>query len=604
LNHVQEYNVNGHFVPFNEQVGICCTDRSPYFWGRPSISATGYSGVGDGGLGGREDWIHEFNYTQNILSGNHNFSAGFNLKTLSIDTVLAGARRGTFQFDGSWSGNPIADMLLGLPRQTTLTPSTANLLAKQRGKSYFAFFNDDWKVTRNLTVNMGFRYEINMPQVAADDAIASFDFKTGKIGVPDVSKITPGSIDLNLVENSPYGRTLRQGNDLNNIAPRIGIAYTLNPKTVVRAGYGVFTEYPLYGNGLTRFSQFSPWFPTKTYRTDATTGPVISTSRDPFPDRVFTAPLLTVSGWDPEFRDGYMQNWNLTIQRELLKDLSWEVAYMGSKGTKLFNTANVNQSFLVGGPLGSGSQQSRKLYPNFSTLTLVDDTGYSRFHSLQMKLERRFASGLSLLGSYLWSKAIDSGNRSDMLGLEPGLASFDARHRQVTSFIYEVPLGNGHRFLNSGIPAKVLGNWQVSGVSTLQSGRPATIGWTGDISNTGGSARPVAVGDPNTGAKTTNSFWNAAAFVAPAANTFGNAGRNTLIGPGMRAFDFSLSKNFEISADGKRRVQFRGEIFNLFNHPIYDQPNTTFNNAGFNTIRGILINTTPRQIQLGLKAFF
>src|SRR6185295_14684527 len=198
LNHVVEYNVNAHFVPFNETVGICCTDRDPYFWGRPSVSATGYAGVGDGGLGGREDWINEFNYTQTILSGNHNFSAGFNLKTIHVDTVLAGSRRGSFSFDGSWSGNAVADMLLGVPRQTTFTPSTANLLAKQRGKSYFAFFNDDWKVTRNLTVNMGFRYEINMPQVAADDAIASFDLKTGKIGVPDVSKITPGSIDLSL----------------------------------------------------------------------------------------------------------------------------------------------------------------------------------------------------------------------------------------------------------------------------------------------------------------------------------------------------------------------------------------------------------------------
>jgi len=206
------------------------------------------------------------------------------------------------------------------------------------------------------------------------------------------------------------------------------------------------------------------------------------------------------------------------------------------------------------------------------------------------------------LGSYLWSKTIDSGNRPDMLGVEAGLASFDARHRQVTNFIYEIPLGNGHKYLSSGVLSHVLGNWQISGIHTMQSGRPATIGWTGDISNTGGSARPVVVGDANTGAKTTNSFWNAAAFSAPAANTFGNAGRNTLIGPGMRAFDFSMAKNFRI--DEKRRVQFRGEIFNIFNHPIYDQPNTTFNNADFNTIRGILINTTPRQVQLGLKVFF
>jgi hypothetical protein len=182
----------------------------------------------------------------------------------------------------------------------------------------------------------------------------------------------------------------------------------LNPKTVVRAGYGVFRQYLTIGNQETRFSQFSPWFPTKTYQTDSTTGPVINLSRSPFPDKVFTAPLLQVAGWDPGFRDGYNQNWNLSIQRELVRDLTLETAYVGSKGTKLFNTVNMNQSFLVGGLLGSGSQQSRKRYPSFSTVTLVNDEANTSYHGLQIKMERRFSGGLSLLGSYLWSKALQT----------------------------------------------------------------------------------------------------------------------------------------------------------------------------------------------------
>src|SRR5262249_8581881 len=153
---------------------------------------------------------------------------------------------------GSWSGNPIADMLLGYPRTTTFTPSTANLMARQRGKQYAGFFNDDWKITPNLTLNLGVRYELTLPQYASDDAIASFDFATGKVGVPRLAKlpaVDPVSgligavIPANLVEASPYGRILREGATKDQFNPRIGFAYTLNPKTVVRAGYGVFRQY-------------------------------------------------------------------------------------------------------------------------------------------------------------------------------------------------------------------------------------------------------------------------------------------------------------------------------------------------------------------------
>ncbi len=160
--------------------------------------------------GGREDWINELNYTQSMLAGNHNFSAGFNFKTVHVDTVLAGSRRGTFSFDGTWSGNPIADMLLGYPRTSTFTPSTANLTRQAAREALLGVLQRRSEGETNLTLNLGFRYEVNGAQYADDDAIASFDFKTGKIGVPDITKITPGSIDLSLVDNSPYGRILRK----------------------------------------------------------------------------------------------------------------------------------------------------------------------------------------------------------------------------------------------------------------------------------------------------------------------------------------------------------------------------------------------------------
>jgi hypothetical protein len=317
--------------------------------------------------------------------------------------------------------------------------------------------------------------------------------------------------------------------------------------------------------------------------------------------------LLTANGWDPNFRDGYEQNWNLTIQRELVPNLVLDLGYVGSRGVKLFQSYNVNQSFLPGGPLGSGSQQSRKLYPQFSSVNEASSIGTAGFNSMQVKLERRFSGNFSVLGSYMWSKNMTSGVGQNVHlgnGQENALSPDDARHRLTTNFLYGVPLGKNHRFFADGPLHQILGDWQMSGILTLQSGRPFTPSLSGDISNTGSTVRPNIVGDPNSGPKTAGQFWNPSAFAIPANNTFGNAGSGTLIGPGLRTFDFSLTKNFPIGRDEKRRAQFRGEIFNLFNHPVWGVPGTQVNGPTFGQVTGTLVNTTSRQIQLALKMYF
>ena len=184
------------------------------------------------------------------------------------------------------------------------------------------------------------------------------------------------------------------------------------------------------------------------------------------------------------------------------------------------------------------------------------------------------------------------------------LSPDDARHRLTSNFLYGIPLGKNHRFLNNGPANKILGDWQVTGILTFQTGRPATPSLSGDISNTGASVRPNMIGDPNSGPKTSSQFWNPAAFAIPASGTFGNAGAGILTGPGMRTFDFSLTKNFPFGRDEKRRVQFRGEIFNLFNHPVWGVPGTSVNGPTFGQVSGTLVNTTSRQIQLALKMYF
>jgi hypothetical protein len=617
INHIVEYLTVGNLTPFAQQAGLVGASTLPVNYGRPSISATNYTAVGDysSAPGLRNEWNHEWNYTQNILLGNHALTAGFNFRLVHIDHGLPNQRRGSFSFDGSWSGNSVADMLLGYARTSSLTPDSANWKTHQRGKNPAWFFNDDWKITPKLTLNAGVRYEFSTPMTDADDAIASFDFATGKVIVPDLKKLPPvdpvtglvgGVLNGNLIEQSTFGAGLRAP-DYRDIEPRFGIAYTLNSKTVIRSGYGVFFEVLTYGNSQISFVQNSPWFPTKTFSTDSTTGPVITLSQNPFPNKLFTAPLLTTNGWDPNFRDGYVQNWNLTVQHELRPNLLLDLGYVGSHAVKLFTSYNQNQSFLVGGPLGSGSQQSRKLYPQFSSVNEASSIGRAGFNSMQLKLERRFAAGFSILGSYMWSKNMTSGNAQNIhIGntQEWGLSPDDARHRLTTNYLYGIPLGRGHKFFSNGPLQQVFGDWQWSGILTMQSGRPFTPSLSGDISNTGSSVRPNLIGDPNSGPKTAGQFWNAAAFALPAANTFGNAGIGVLTGPGMRTFDSSLTKNFQLGSDEKRRLQFRGEVFNLFNHPVWGVPGTTVNGPTFGQVTGTLVNTTSRQIQLALKLYF
>jgi hypothetical protein len=618
-------NVLG-FNPFVETPPDAVVDESKGWFGRdlyirPGIRPSGFDRVGDrSSPGGRQEYINEFNYTQKYITGNHTLTGGYHHRVIMIDHFLPFSRAGDFRFDGIHSGHPVSDLLLGFARQSSRTAEFVKFRTHQRGRAYSAFFNDDWKVTANLTLNLGFRYEINTPMYDAFDvSLHSFNFDTAKVIVPDPSLLDPRLLAPEFVEGSQHGRGLRP-TDYNNISPRLGIAYSLNDRTVIRAGYGMFTDNIAFGNHQTGLV-FGPWASTKTYRTDSSTGPAVSLSNNPFPDEIFRAPLLSVRGWTPDHTEGYVQNWNLTIQRELRPDLVLETAYMGSKGSDLMTKLEVNQAVR-----GSGPTQARRAFPTYSSVRRYENTGYSNFHALQFKLDKRFSGGLQLLGNYMWSKALDSastGSSRDVSvvqdfrnpAAEYGLSNFDTRHRFVTNFVYEIPLGSGHTYLRDGALSHILGGWQVSGILTLQAGRPVTAQLVGDWSRTGGRTRdrPHIVGDPNKGPKTPNSFWNENAFALPERGTFGNGGRNTLIGPGMRQFDMAVMKNFPLGSDESRRVQFRMEAFNIFNHPVFGQPNGTiritgneldFDRSNYGVIRSTLVNTTARQIQLGLKIYF
>ena len=313
-------------------------------------------------------------------------------------------------------------------------------------------------------------------------------------------------------------------------------------------------------------------------------------------------------------RTSYVPQWSFGVQRELGADTSLEVTYVGSSGIKLRRLINYN----VPGP-GVGNVNARRPFPQFGQFQTMNAMAHSTYNALTARLQRRFSKGLTVLGSYAYSKSIDAGSGirttdgdpltpMDPYGLyrERGRSAFDFRQRITTSWLYDLPIGKGRAMALSGPADVLLGGWQLSGILTLQSGFPlSAFCGPGNIQNGGDGCRADAVGiNPNLSRdqKTPTRFFNTDAFIdrLPGGETFryGNSGRNVIDGPGIISFDFSVIKNFQFTE--RQRLEFRAEMFNLPNHPIFAPPGTSLRNANYGVIGATRIDS--RQLQFGLEA--
>jgi len=363
---------------------------------------------------------------------------------------------------------------------------------------------------------------------------------------------------------------------------------------VIRSGYGVYYDLLLVSNELGAIIFNAPFISTQVFNGS-------STSPLPLANPFGGSGTSTTSprGVPRNLRTSYLQQFSLGLQREVFRNLLFEVAYVGSKGTKLIRTRNVNQ------PLpGPSSIASRRLYPAFGNIDFRESSGNSSFNSLQMRAERRF-SELTFLASYTFSKSIDDASAavgsagstnspqdSRHLRAERGLSDFDVRHRFVVSYIYEIP-----NPVADGLLSKLTGGWQLSGITALQSGRPITPRLSIDVSNTGQfQDRPNLVVDPRLDNPDPSLWFNTAAFARPVNFTFGNAGRDMITGPGFNSFDVGVMKNNRFGESGN--VQFRAEFFNLFNRPNFNLPNATADSPQFGRIFSA---QRAREIQFGLK---
>ncbi len=603
-------------VPLNkttpQELGFTgINSQFPAFAGVPFNSVSGFFTLGNSVQGpqGRNDntfqWIDNFNF----IHGGHSIKLGVDIRRFQQNQIFVFNNNGFLFFSGLFTGNALSDFMLGLPflYQQNATPTQ-----NYRSSSFNFYFQDDWKVRRNFTFNFGIRYELNTPTIDKFDRIASFRPGQQSRVFP---KAPPGLV---FVGDEGVERATIPTDKL-DWGPRVGFAWDPfgDGKTSIRAGYGVYYDIPVTELQL-QFLVVQP-FALQVLRVGnvASMANPFGSDPNPFP---FPGPrgpettfVLPLSGTflSPDFRTPYSQQYNFTIQRELARDLKVEAAYVGSRGTKLLRRRQGNPAIFGPGATAGNIQQRRIFHPFYSGMTFQETVANSNYNSLQLSVEKRYSQGFALLGAYTLSKSIDNnsslrfGAPQDPFnpGLDRGLSDFDMTHRLVISYLWELPF-----FKNQAGPlGRLLGGWQIGGITTFSSGFPFTVVTGADRSLRGvGADRPNLIGDPRlpTGRPTGElvaKYFNTSAFEPNGPGQNGTAGRNILRGPGFNNFDFTVIKRTKLPGLESHFVQFRVEFFNLFNHPNFFNP--VSNLASPNNGR-ILSARDPRIIQFALKYEF
>ena len=589
------------------QLGLSGFSGNPVNFGLPYFLVADFSTVTDSPILPQlqRDNLWQLSDSFSFTRGRHTLKTGVQWMHYAVNYLQSNYSRGLYTFTGALTasdpnnagvtGDALADFLLGLPQQTSRTAGFAQSYLRQN--TYAGYLQDDWRVSKSLTLNLGLRYEYFAPLTDARRQLLNLDYSA----LPNPPRLV--SVDTS---SRP---------DRNNFAPRAGLAWTppvsLWPghKMVFRSGYGIY---------------FSPEISTEAYnevlnniRTESnvTSGvtPVL-TIENGFPQTASTG-FATLFGLDAHARTPYMQQWNASIQQELPAGILFEIAYIDSKGTDLglyrrFNTpAHVETGESL--PPRPGDLQSLRTFPELGPIVQVEHIGNSLYNSLQLKGEKRMDKRLSISTSFVWSKSIDNADTIlpglfDSVGaqdernlrLERGLSFFNVGRRLSSGYVYNLPGASG--FLRP-----LLRDWTTSGIVTIQDGTPENAFYFAtDFANSGTFNRPNIVPGQKISLprdqRTPERWFNTAAFSQPAPYTFGNAGRDMIPGPGNIVFDLALSRRFHPRE--AEAIEFRGEFFNAFNHPNFGIPG---DNPDFGPFFGrILATGDPRRIQFALRFEF
>jgi hypothetical protein len=626
--------------------------------GLPSIGITGFSAFGRQST--NPQWQNpalldpKLNFTW--VKGKHSLKFGYEYEHIWMAVNDNNPLYGSFSYGGGYSsdGSTVsdtywADFLFG----TTNNYSLANyFVAHLRQTLDSVYAQDDWHVSPKLTLNLGLRWEYGSPYSEQKNFISNFDPIS-----QTVLTITPGATAGNGITpfsgNGVYGHTLVNP-DLNDFAPRLGFAYAVDPKTSIRGGYGVsYVHYTRAGSGdILAINAPQAQFVSVTQKTPTTSNhcpagaPAANcyvTADQGFPTNIATTfnPATDNITYVPKnTRDSYVQSYFLSVQRELAKNTLVDIAYVGNRGAKLQGFLNANQL----NPAVITNGQFTRPFGNWpSDITEALNGFTSHYDALQVRYEQRFVAGLTLLNSFSWSHALDNASASlegntpspqdaNNIAADYGQSDYNLPISNITSLVYEMPVGHGRRFLgdSSGVVDSLLGGWQISGINTMQAGTPFNLGYTPNSANAvspqigatyrgANEYRPNVVPGQPIVKKTKLStgyiqYVNLNAFVLPStrdsngnlASPFGNLSRNPGRTPAYYQTDLALNKKFSTPLESLK-VEFRTEAYNVFNHTnLYLPASGLSGTLGAAPSSGGVITSTfePRILQFGLKILY
>ncbi|HYM12737.1 MAG TPA: TonB-dependent receptor, partial [Bryobacterales bacterium] len=600
-----------------EQYGILGTPAAGRVRGLPTFAVSGLATIGTAAPGGqlipatgsgnlpitKASNVSQFLDNFSIVSGRHTIKTGADIQFVQYNVNTTLNARPAFTFNGTFTqdpqsrprtGDPLADFLLGYMSNTNVsTPGVSGL----RQRIFQGYIQDDWKVSRKLTLNLGLRYELPKPFFEVNGRQSNLIFEPGSpkylqlVQAKDAASVGLGAALINP--------------DYNNFAPRLGLAYALTPKTILRAAGGVFYGRDENIGVDARLVNNPPFFVRVTYPADqihpaaGPHGELLLLQNGIPPDTLDPTNAVNpqVRAWPRQSPTPYVMQWNFDIQRELPGNIVWETAYTGSGARKLYFLLNRNTPLPGPGPI-----DPRRSFQGYGDINNYGPFVRSSYNALLVKAEKRFSRGMSFLASYTYGHSIDNGrNNNDnrdpgpenprCLDCDRASSNFDVTHRFVASYLWAPPFRS-----------PLLRGWQLSGITAMQSGLPYSVTLNVDNTNSLAAARPDRLhdGSLSSGQRSIQSWFDLSAFATPAGYAFGNSGRNILRGPGRVNFDAALARTFSLRERWK--LEFRGEFFNLFNTPQFDLPNSTLGVPAAGQINGTI--TPMRQIQFGLRVEF
>jgi hypothetical protein len=613
-------------IDFAGPTGLQGVTSNPLDTGYPQATITNFSTMGEPNqYVTRKD--NNYEIYDNVLwhHGTHTVKFGGYFFHLDVEPVNAQNARGTFGFTGRYTGNALGDFLLGAPNSGSAGQVGRGALQGRTDWAHF-YIEDGWQITSSLKLDIGLRYEYNQNVTDANNNMAIINFLAPPrpggefvIASDNQGNISPAAsallanIPIPHVTSSQAGwnRSLLQMRPL-RLAPRIGLAWALpDHKTVIRSGFGIYTNQAAYNIIQNAVLNLPFYFAKSVTVPKGVTVPPFTT------ENILNATgSVGANNLNHDFKIEYNNVWNLSVQHSFSSTTSFQAEYSGSYTVHADNQAlqNLFPDSCLDPSTGCLHVRPIQLMSGFTTISW---DGWEKYNALALTFTQRLWHGLVVNSVYTWSKALDDASNpgADNAGpnvpqdmsnyaAEKGPADFDHRHRFVTSFLYQIPiLKNSQGWLHSAF-----GEWQAGGIWTLQSGAPFTVNLANDNANNGtpvNSQRPNFVCDPNNGPKTPAMWFTTTCFSQPAAFTYGTAGRNTVIGPGLDNFDATIQKQFPVREN--MNLQFRLDIFDFFNHPNFNAPvgsGRTFSTAANSPFGSITSAQDPREMQFSLRLAF